>query len=194
MKQLHKVSIIVLISFSMLLTIGCSGSASPETKNVLKKTKITADYLFEHRIVTNEAKINKHIMTTPPFEVIDFDEQFLVYLIVQRVNIKGTKDNGPRYHIYIERTATDWLDYTQAYATHLGRFEIQSHFANIRQGRFFKSYTIALVEGQFQRLDNTPLTFVVSTKIGQQKQITIPTVYVEAYIKMANLPVFTKPE
>ena len=176
-----------------MLISGCSSEKNLEVNNVSKKTNITADYLFEHRIVTNEAKIHKHIMTTPPFEVVDFDEQFLVYLIVQRVNIEGNKDNGPRYHIYIERTASDWLDYTQAYATHLGRFEIQSHFANIRQGRFFKSYTLALVEGQFQRLDNSALTFVVATKIGQQKRITIPAVYIEAYLKMANLPVFTEP-
>ena len=176
----------------MLLVLGCSSNDKPEAKNTIKKSKITADYLFEHRIVTKEAKIDKHIVTTPPYEIVDFDEQFLVYLMVQRVRLKSAKDTSTRYYIYIERTAQDWLDYTQAYSRNLGNFEVQSHFANIRQGRFFKSYSLTLTESQFKQLGTGPLTFTVSTKIAQQKRIRIPSVYVKAFVKTANLPLFTE--
>ncbi len=192
LKQLKNSHYFSFILFSMLLISGCSISKETQVKKEAKQVKLTAAELFEHRIVTNESKIKKYAVSTPPYERIDFDQQFLVYLMAQRVTDARAKDSKTHYYIWIERTSGAWLDFTQAYSQELGRLEIQSHFANIRNGRFFKSYTLEIRPDQMKRLQEGSLKVQVTTKLGDQATITLPRTYVQAFLQIIKLPEFTE--
>jgi len=182
LKLLQSSLLITLVLFSIS---GCREPIEIPEPTPVQLPEITTDYLFEHRIIAYAPTFGEKIISTLPYEIATFDEDYIFYLVARLPDANSstqTKRTNPHYYLWLERTSKGWLDFTQAYSHELGRLTILGHNSNIRSGRFYKNYTIDLSLSQIQHLRDSGLTLNMGNKKAQISTIYLPKEYIDAFL------------
>jgi len=175
----------------LLLSFGCS--QHHEEPLVASETlpEITTEYLLEHRIISYAPKYHEKVITTLPYEIQTFEENYLLFLVARLPDANSTaliKLTEPRYYLWLERRSDSWLDFVGVYSRQLSSLTIKGHYSSIRNGAYYKDYTIDFTPEQLAHIQEHDL---VLTLINQQKvrsTVEIPKNYIQAFLKMLELP------
>ena len=172
--------------FLILLSInGCTKLSKIPEPTPVEYPEVTSDYLFEHSIITYAPAFGEKVVATLPYETANFNEDYIFYLVAHLPDPNSsaqTKRTKRRYYLWLERTSTGWLDFTQAYSNELGRFAIVGHNSSIRSGEFYKNYTMDLSLAQIEQVRDSGLTLQLHNKNGQSSTIYLPKEYIQAFL------------
>jgi len=170
----------------MLVSInGCNQSPEIPEPAPVSYPEVTTDYLFEHRIIAYVPTFGEKVISTLPYEIATFDEDYIFYLVARLPDPNSSaqiKRTHTRYYLWLERTSKGWLDFTQAYSYELGRLNILGHNSSIRSGKFYKNYTIDLSLEQIQQVRNSGLTLNMGNKKSHVSTIFLPKEYIDAFL------------
>lgn len=170
------------------LLLGCTAAekAKPTTT---PPPEITADYLLKHRIISYAPRFHEKVISTLPYEIQRFDESYRLNLVA-RIPDKESgsllKASHPRYYLLLQRSSDGWLDFTAVHTPNLTPLKIVSHYSSIRQGRFYKEYTIDFTLEQLYSLETSGLELLLINKKNETSTVTLPTHYISAFLKMVE--------
>jgi hypothetical protein len=171
--------------FTLTLLLGCSAEKTPQPTTT--PPQITADYLLKHRIIAYAPRFHETVITTLPYEIKRFKEEYLLYLVARIPDPTSNallKPSKPRYYLWLERRSDGWLDFTAVHTPNLTPLTIASHFSAIRQGRFYKEYTIDFTLEQLYSLQSSGLELSLINKNNETSSVTLPKHYIVAFLKM----------
>ncbi len=179
----------IFLLFITLVTL--SGCAEKEEMLQVKPAadlpEITTAYLLEHRIISYEPTYHEKIIATLPYEIKTFDEGFLIYLIA-RIPDKNSsthlKTRVPRYYLWLERRADNWRDFVAVRSAIASPLTIKPHNSTIRQGHYYKEYTIDFTLKQFMYAEDSGVKLTLVNQQNQTSTIIIPSLYIKAYLEM----------
>ncbi len=180
-------SLLLIILFFIL-----SGCAERETKVQVTPSQvpeITLAYLLEHRIVSHLPKQHVKIVSTLPYEIKNFDESYLLRLIAEIPDKNSStlpKAKLPHYYLWLERRSGNWRDFDTAYSTRLETLKVDPHFSSIRQGHYYKEYTIDFSLEQLSAADDNEMELLLVNQQNQTSTITVPSLYIEAFFEMVK--------
>ena len=175
----------LLITLVLLIISGCREPIEIPEPTPAQLPKITTDYLFEHRIIAYAPTFGEKVISTLPYEIATFDEDYIFYLVARLPDANSftqTKRTNPHYYLWLERTSKGWLDFTHGYSKKLGRFIVIGHNSSIRSGKFYKNYTIDLSLSQIEHVDNSGVTFHLYNNNGKSSTIHLPKEYIKAFL------------
>lgn len=173
-----------------LILIIVSGCAKHEKKLYAEPAvmpEITTAYLLEQRIISYEPKFREKIIATLPYEITAFDENYLIYLIARIPDKNSTntlQTKQPHYYLWLERKASNWRDFTVVRSFDMSPLNIHPHYSAIREGNYYKNYTIDLIFEQMSDIQDKGLTLELINLQDQRSVITIPGFYIKAYLEM----------
>jgi len=181
---------LIMIVITFILFNGCSQPVAAPLPHVDKKLPtITAHYLFEHRIVSHNPLLQTEYIATLPYEIRTFDESYRLYLVANfktaHQSLKTTIKE-PSYYLRVERNAKNWRDFTQVYSPSLTSLVLESHDSHIRQGQFYKNYTIALSKKQLLASRKRGFRVTLTNRHKDQSLLALPKTYVEAFLMMID--------
>lgn len=180
----RQMSALLFIIFSFY---GCTQQEHSPEPIPTPPPEITTAYLLEHRIIAYEPKYHEKIIATLPYEIKTFEESYLVYLIA-RIPDKNSKtllqSKEAKYYLWLERRADNWQDFVAVRSTSLAPLSIHPHFSTIRQGHYYKEYTIDFTLEQLSRIQDRDLDLLLSNQKNYTSTVTIPSLYIKAYLKM----------
>ena len=174
----------------LLLSTACSQHADeipPEAKTV---PEITTEYLLEHRIISYAPKYHEKVITTLPYEIQTFKENYLLFLVARLPDANSTaliKLTKPRYYLWLERRSDGWRDFTTVYSRQLPSLGIKGHYSSIRNGAYYKDYTIDFTPKQLSHIQEHDLVLTLINKKKVRSTIEIPKNYIQAFLKMLEL-------
>ena len=175
----------LLITLLLVSISGCEELVEIPEPTPVTYPEVTTDYLFEHRIIAYMPTFGEKVISTLPYEITTFEEDYVFYLVARLPDTNSsaqTKRTKTRYYLWLERTSKGWLDFTQAYSDKLGRFTIIGHNSSIRSGRFYKNYTIDLNLSQIEYVRKSGLTFRLYNRNEKSSTIHLPKEYIEAFL------------
>lgn len=175
------------IFVTLLFINGCANHQETIPVAPAAVPDIDTAYLLEHRIISYEPRYQEKIITTLPYEIRNFDESYIMYLVARLPDGNSTSvlsSKEPHYYLWLERRSNNWRDFTTAQAAGLGTLKIDSHYSAIRQGHFYKEYTIKFRLDQFFAVQDSGLELVLMNQQGVKSTITVPGVYIQAYLEM----------
>ncbi len=179
----------------LFITIAMFSGCAQHTEKPLPAPEplpeITADYLLEHGIISYAPEFHERIIATLPYEIVTFDESYLMYLIARlpdpdsQAHFRRTKAS---YYLWLQRKSGGWRDFTAVYSAHMPDLKIHPHYSSIRNGLFYKNYTIDIKLEALQKVQESgaDLTLVNSQNI--RSTITIPADYIKAFLEMLKSP------
>ena len=171
----------------MLVIVG--GCAKHEQKLQVAPAimpEITTAYLLKHRIISYEQKNQEKVMAILPYEIKTFDESYRLYLIARipdTNNSTMTEIRKPHYYLWIERKADNWRDFV-AVRSNISPVKINAHFSSIRDGHYFKQYSIDLTLDQLSSVQDSGLNFLLFNQKNITSTIALPSLYIKAYLEM----------
>ena len=180
---------LLFIGVSALILSGCAQIEPIPQPVVVEKPDITTEYLFKHRIITNEPTFGEKVLSTLPYETTTFDEAFIYYLVARLPDTNSTtpaKRTKEHYYLWVERTSDAWLNFTHAYGDDLGPLSITGHNSSIRSGRFYKNYSVDLSLEQVKAIQHSGLTLTMANKQKKHTTIFLPKAYVDAFLMILN--------
>ncbi|MDA3946879.1 MAG: hypothetical protein PF439_09400 [Helicobacteraceae bacterium] len=151
--------------------------------------EITTAYLLEHRIISYLPKYHEKIISTLPYEIKTFDDDYLLYLIARVPDENSsslTKANEPHYYLWFERRADNWRDFMAVDSEKITSLKINSHYSAIRQGHFYQEYTIDFTLDQLYLVQDTGMDLLLINKQNVTSTINIPSFYIKAYLEMVT--------
>ncbi len=188
MSKTHLSNILTALLFIALSIFnGCAEHKETVQARAEAVPDITAAYLLEHRIISYEPRYLEKVITTLPYEIKTFDESYVIYLVARLPDKNSTaiwKVKEPHYYLWLERRSNNWRDFTTVYATGLNALTINSHYSAIRQGKYYKEYTINLSLEQLSAVQDSGLELVLINQHGIRSTVTVPGDYVKAYLEM----------
>ena len=170
----------------ILLFSGCAPQEKLTFEEKAAKPEVTAAYLLEHRIITYEPRFRERVVSTLPFEVISFEDSFLFYLVARIPDQSIADKSTPQYYLWLERRARNWKDYVKVYSKQLSNLTIKSHYSSIRQGEFYKDYTIDLTLEQLHYIHSKGLDLTLINKNNQGSYIRLPKTYIDAFMQILD--------
>ncbi len=179
-----------LLLFIVLLFSACTTAEKPAPA-APPPPQITTAYLLEHRIISYEPKYQEKVIATLPYEIVRFDESFLFYLVARIPDENRSAvfvSTGPRYYLWLERKADNWRDFTEVHAVKIDSLQINAHFSAIRKGVFYKEYTIDFTLEQLEHVQDSGLDLLLINQNNDTSEITLPSHYVKAFLKMLEAP------
>ena len=187
----NKTVLLRVQTFLLLLTLMLiSGCAKHEEKLQAEPAvipEITTAYLLKHRIISYEPRFHEKIIATLPYEIKKFDESYLIYLIARIPDKNSTatlQTKEPRYYLWLERRADNWRDFTVVRSSSMSPLRINPHYSTIREGKYYKEYTVDLMFKQMPQVEEQGLTLELINQQNQRSVITVPSLYVKAYLEM----------
>ena len=187
----HKTDLSRVQTLLLLLTlIIVGGCAKHEEKLQIEPAvmpEITTAYLLEHRIISYEPRFHEKIIATLPYEIKTFDESYLIHLIARIPDNNSTvaiQAKQPHYYLWLERRADNWRDFTVVRSSSMSMLRIHPHYSSIRQGLYYKEYTVDLILEQISQIQDRGLTLELINQQNQRSVITIPSLYIKAYLEM----------
>jgi len=173
----------------LLITIGTAGCAEkvpqPEPKQQ-PVPEITVAYLVKNRIISDAPQFRAKVVATLPFEVITFEESFLLNLTAQ-IPESNTSDSKPDYYLRFERRGHDnWRNYKWVISPQLEQPTLQASFSSVRQGLFYEDYTVDLNYQQLKQRSDQDLQLTFINKNHQSVYLILPSKYLKAYIKIVD--------
>lgn len=187
MSKTHLSYLLTAIFVTLLFINGCANHQETIPVAPAAVPDIDTAYLLEHRIISYEPRYQEKIITTLPYEIRNFDESYIMYLVARLPDGNSTSvlsSKEPHYYLWLERRSNNWRDFTTAQAAGLGTLKIDSHYSAIRQGHFYKEYTIKFRLDQFFAVQDSGLELVLMNQQGVKSTITVPGVYIQAYLEM----------
>lgn len=178
---------IFLLLVSLIIISGCAKNEAKLQVEPTAVPEITAAYLLEHRIISYQPRYQEKIVTTLPYEIKTFDENYLIFLVAHLPYANNTallKAAQPRYYIWLERRADNWRDFIAVYSQQLAPLKINSHYSAIRQGHFYKEYTIDFTLEQLSYVQDSGLDLLLVNQQNLVSEIDIPSLYIKAYLEM----------
>ena len=173
----------------LLITIGAVGCAekvqqpAPEQKPT---PEITVAYLVKNRIISDAPQFRAKIVATLPFEVITFEESFLLNLTAQ-IPETNTSDSKSDYYLRFEcRGHNNWRNYKWVISPQLRAPTLQASFSSVRHGVFYENYTIELDYQQLKQISDKDLQLTFINKQHQSAYLVLPSKYVKAFIKIID--------
>ena len=179
-----------LLFIILFIFNGCAEHEETVQPKAVDVPEITTAYLLEHRIISYEPRYGEKVLNTLPYEIQNFDENYVIYLVARLPDGNSTsvwKAKEPHYYLWLERRSGNWRDFTTVEAAGLGKLKIDSHYSAIRQGNFYKEYTINFGLEQLLAVKDSGLELVLINQQGVKSTVTIPSVYLKAYLKMLPL-------
>jgi len=175
----------------LLLSFGCSQhheNPLPASETV---PEITTEYLLEHRIISYAPKYHEKVITTLPYEIQTFEENYLLFLVARLPDANSTalmKITEPRYYLWLERRSESWRDFVAVYSRQLPSLAIKAHYSSIRSGKYYKDYTIDFTLQQLHKVQESGLAVTLVNIQNHRSTIELPKHYIEAFVKMLELP------
>lgn len=172
---------------TLFFSSGCANHKETIQVAPVAVPDIDAAYLLEHRIISYEPRYQEQIVNTLPYEIRNFDESYIICLVARLPDENSTsvwKSTEPHYYLWLERRSNNWRDFTTVQAAGLGILKIDSHYSAIRQGHFYKEYTINFRVDQLFAVQDSGLELVLINQQGIKSTVTIPADYIRAYLKM----------
>jgi len=190
--DVYKTDLSRLQLFLLLITlVMLSGCAEKEemlqVESAAEVPEITTAYLLKHRIISYEPKYHEKIIATLPYEIKTFDESYLIYLIARIPDKNSTvqlKTRVPHYYLWLERRADNWRDFVAVQSAIATSLTIKPHYSTIREGRYYKEYTIDFTLEQFRSAEDSGVKLMLINQQNQRSTITIPSLYIKAYLEM----------
>lgn len=176
-----------LLFISLIIVSGCAKHEEKLQAEPKPLPEITTAYLLEHRIIAYEPKHHEKIIATLPYEIKTFEESYLIYLIARipdKISNTPLKVNEPRYYLWLERRADNWRDFVAVRSTRLSSLTIHPHYSSIRQGHYYKEYTIDFTLEQLSHVQDRDLDILLINQQNDRSMITIPSLYIKAYLEM----------
>ncbi len=184
----HLVSIRTLVLCTALFIMqGCTRHSEAVRVEPTTLPEITTAYLLEHRIIAYEPTYHEKIIATLPYEIKTFDEDYLIYLVARLPEEQSDsvlKTKGPHYYLWLERRADNWKDFSVAYTEELGILKLSSYYSSIREGHYYKEYTVDFTLEQLDSLQDLGLTLLLVNPKNERSRITLPSSYIKAYLEM----------
>ena len=181
-----------ILLLSLLLSSGCSQHSDEATLAPETVPEITTDYLLEHRIISYAPKYHEKVITTLPYEIQTFEENYLLFLVARLPDANSTaiiKITEPHYYLWIERRSDKWRDFVSVYSRQLPSLEIKAHYSSIRNGKYYKDYTIDFTLQQLHKVQESGLAVTLINNKKKRSTIDIPKHYIQAFLKMLELPI-----
>lgn len=179
-----------LLLITLLYTLsGCSGHDAAPPQEPFKVPEITEAYLIEHRIVSHLPKYHETVVSTLPYEIKTFDESYLLRLIAQLPDPQDgrlSKEKKARYYLWLERRAKNWMDFTAVYSVPFASLTLEPHFSSIRQGHFYKEYTIDFSLEQLSAVQDDGLELLLVNLQNQRSAISLPPLYLKAFLQIVE--------
>ena len=192
MSQTFKLPIAAFILLlSLLLFFGCSQHSDEATQPTETVPEITTEYLLEHRIISYEPKYHEKVVTTLPYEIQTFEENYLLFLVARLPDANSTailRITEPHYYLWLERRSDSWRDFVAVYSRQLPALEIKAHYSSIRNGKYYKDYTIDFTLQQLHGVQESGLAVTMINNKKERSTIDIPKHYIQAFLKMLALP------
>ena len=188
--HLSKIQIFSLIIILFII----SGCAKNEEKLQAEPTpvpEITTAYLLEHRIIAYEPKYQEKIIATLPYEIKTFEESYLLYLVARIPDQNGTallKAKGPHYYLWLERRADSWRDFVAVRSASVAPLAINAHYSAIRQGHYYKEYTIDFTLQQLRSVQENGVDLTLINRQNNSSTVSLPKHYIKAFLKMIEKP------
>jgi len=177
-------------AFTLLLFIGCA--QQPDVAELSPETvpEITTAYLLEHRIISYAPKYHEKVITTLPYEIQTFEENYLLFLVARLPDANSTaaiKITEPHYYLWLERRSESWRDFVAAYSRQLPSLAIKAHYSSIRNGKYYKNYTIDFTLQQLREVQERGLAVTLINRQNHRSTIEIPKHYIQAFLQMLEL-------
>ncbi|MEN8147164.1 MAG: hypothetical protein ABFR02_06060 [Campylobacterota bacterium] len=192
---MHKTHLSKIQIFLLIITLFIiSGCAKKDEKLQVEPTpvpEITTAYLLEHRIIAYEPKYQEKIIATLPYEIKTFDESYLIYLVARLPDKNGSallKTKNPRYYLWLERRADNWRDFIAVYSTGAAPLKINAHYSAIREGHYYKEYTIDFTLQQLRSVQESGIDLILINKQNIRSTLSLPKHYIKAFLKMLEKP------
>ncbi len=176
-----------LLLTALMLISGCAEHEEKLQAEPAVMPEITTAYLLEHRIISYEPRFHEKIIATLPYEIKKFDESYLIQLIARIPDKNSTstlQTKKPRYYLWLERRADNWRDFTVIRSSSMSSLRIYPHYSTIREGQYYKEYTVDLMFEQMPQVQEKGLTLELINQQNQRSVITIPSLYIKAYLEM----------
>ncbi len=181
----------LLLLLPLYLLSGCAGQVPKAPEEPPAAPEITESYLLDHRITLPLPGGKETLVSTLPYEIVNFDESYRLRLVAQlpadRDDMNGT-DKAPHCYLWFERKAKNWRDFTRVYAVQFSPLTLEPHFSTIRQGTFYKEYTVDFSRRQLVSVQHEGLELLLVNPQNITSTITLPALYVRAFLKMVPLP------
>ena len=176
-----------LLFISLIIVSGCTKNEEKLQVEPTVVPEITTAYLLEHRIISYQPKYQEKIIATLPYEIKTFDESYLLYLIA-RIPDKNSsallKTKEPHYYLWLERRADNWRDFVVVHSDSVTPLTINAHYSSIRQGHYYKEYTIDFTLEQLSSVQDSGLDLLLVNQQNLTSTINIPSLYIKAYLEM----------
>ena len=182
----------VTLLLSLFLSSGCSQHSDEVSPLPESVPEITTEYLLEHRIISYAPKYHEKVITTLPYEIQTFEENYLLFLVARLPDANSTaiiKITEPHYYLWLERRSDNWRDFVAVYSRQLPALEIKGHYSSIRNGKYYKDYTIDFTLQQLSKVKNSGLAVTLINNKKERSTIDIPKHYIQAFLKMLELPI-----
>ena len=175
-----------ILLFILMTLQGCT-QFTAQAISASKPPEITTDYLLEHRIITHDSRYQETIISTLPYEIKTFDEEYRLYLIARIPDENSTillRSNQPHYYLWLERRADNWRDFIGVRSIVLSPLTVNSYYSSIRQGRYYKEYTIDLTLEDIHTVEGSGLELLLYNSAGIMSSVTLPSLYLKAFLAM----------
>ena len=176
-----------LLFISLIIVSGCTKNEEKLQVEPTVVPEITTAYLLEHRIISYQPKYQEKIIATLPYEIKTFDESYLLYLVA-RIPDKNSsallKTKEPHYYLWLERRADNWRDFVVVHSDSVTPLTINAHYSSIRQGHYYKEYTIDFTLEQLSSVQDSGLDLLLVNQQNLTSTINIPSLYIKAYLEM----------
>ena len=180
-----------VLLFTMSILFGCTQEAKKPVPPSVTLPEITTAYLLEHRIIAYEPKYQEKIIATLPYEIKTFDESYLTYLVA-RIPDKNSsvllQPKGPRYYLWLERRADNWRDFVTVRSASIAPLTINAHYSAIRQGHYYKEYTIDFTLQQLRSVQKSGIELTLINRQNISSTVSLPKHYIKAFLKMLEKP------
>lgn len=191
MSKTHLSHLLTALFVALFFINGCADHNETLEVTPAAAPEISTAYLLEHRIISYDPKYREKVIHTLPYEIKKFDESYIIYLVARLPDSNSTtvwKAKEPHYYLWLERSSDNWRDFTTVKATALGELKIDSNYSSIREGRFYKEYTIDFTLEQLYTIKGPGLELVLKNQQGVESTVSIPSLYIEAYLQMLPRP------
>jgi hypothetical protein len=176
-----------LLFIALIIVSGCAKNEEKLQVEPTAVPEITTAYLLEHRIISYQPKYQEKIIATLPYEIKTFDESYLLYLVA-RIPDKNSsallKTKEPHYYLWLERRADNWRDFVAVYSAKIAPLKIDAHYSTIRQGHYYKEYTIHFTLEQLSSVQDSGLDLLLVNQQSLTSTINIPSPYIKAFLEM----------
>ncbi|MGB5964314.1 MAG: hypothetical protein WBF77_07560 [Sulfurimonadaceae bacterium] len=185
--DLSQIQTFLLLFITLIIVSGCAKNEEKLQVEPTAVPEITTAYLLEHRIISYQPMYREKIIATLPYEIKTFDEGYLLYLIA-RIPDKNSsvllKTKKPRYYLWLERRADNWRDFVAVFSAKIKPLKINAHYSTIRQGHYYKEYTIDFTLEQLSSVQDSGLDLLLVNQQNLTSTINIPSPYIKAYLEM----------